>query len=206
MTGDYGLEALLDPENAPAGHGIWRPEEHHGRPEKQDAIWLTDDDGCSLYVETAEVAALVNRLIGRDAGIGGMEYRWGYRDGLQAQSVKVKLAHQKQPVAKVTGITETEDGLTIEAAPFSKEDAEFMREWDWDLPHFGLDYETAYQRGWDAGYRHPLDKKRLAEALWRTRPNFYPRAWPNDDPDEIGPSPVEDAEAIAAAYREGSDA
>jgi hypothetical protein len=72
------LDALLDPENAPAGHGIWRHE-----VDLKEEIWLADDDGCSLMVTADEVAALVNRLIGKiGAGMGGAEYRWGYRDGL----------------------------------------------------------------------------------------------------------------------------
>jgi hypothetical protein len=50
-----------------------------------------------------------------------------------------------------------------------------------------------------------LDVQRLARALFTTRPMFYPAAWPNDDPDDIGPSPEDDAKAIAAAYSEDVD-
>jgi hypothetical protein len=45
-----------------------------------------------------------------------------------------------------------------------------------------------------------LDVERLARALWKTRPMFYPAAWPNDDPHDIGPSPEEDAANIAREY------
>lgn len=42
----------------------------------------------------------------------------------------------------------------------------------------------------------------LAEALFALRPLAYPESWPNDDPDDIGPSPSEDAAAIIAALAE----
>ncbi len=53
----------------------------------------------------------------------------------------------------------------------------------------------------EAEARASLDVDALARALWKTRPMFYPAAWPNDDPDDIGPSPEEDAAHIAREYR-----
>lgn len=45
-----------------------------------------------------------------------------------------------------------------------------------------------------------LDVERLAKALYAVRPMLYPQSWPDDDPDEIGINPREEAALIAAEY------
>lgn len=51
---------------APARHGEWRPALH---PMGDESVELVDDDGCSLWVEMWEVAALVNGAVDRAAGV-----------------------------------------------------------------------------------------------------------------------------------------
>lgn len=52
------IESLLDPENAMSSHGPWAREDTTG-------VWLTDDDGCALFVTADQVAALVNQAVRR---------------------------------------------------------------------------------------------------------------------------------------------
>lgn len=54
------LDELMDPENAPAVHGSWRFQRLTGKN-----VVLVDDDGCDLYADGDDVAALVNEAIAR---------------------------------------------------------------------------------------------------------------------------------------------
>lgn len=61
MTDDELLTGLLDAENAGGGHGRWRGtyDETDEEMLAPGEVHLTDDDGCILFVDEFDVAALV---------------------------------------------------------------------------------------------------------------------------------------------------